>query len=277
MKVGLHLSMLCDTWLTDTSKYFEDLKSFGFDGVELSLFGSTPEKLRGTVQKARDCGLEVAFGTGIGCETDISSEDEAIRKAGVEYLKGCVAFAEECEIPFINGVLYAPWQAFSKSDKKQRWQRSADCLLEVASTIKTDLKLHLEVINRFESDFMNTLAEGTEFLQMCGSGKLKLLADTFHMNIEEDNITKAVEDNFSSLGCIHVCENHRGVPGTGHIPFEELIGALKKKDYQGFLIIESFVESGTEVGDALFIWQDKNLNALTEAGKGVKHLKKIIG
>ncbi len=275
MKVGVHLSMLCKTWQDDVSAQLEKLKEGGFDSVEISMYGIQRSQLGTVAKKAQNLGLDISLGTGITPDTDISSSDPAVQKAGIEYLKECCDFANDIGAKFINGVIYAPWQGFSKEPRIERYKRSAQCLQEISDSINSDLRLHCEVINRFETDFINTLEEGSEFLTIINRNNVKLLVDTFHMNIEEDSIVGAMNEYYNNIGCIHICENHRGVPGTGHIPFHDIISFLKKKEYNGYLIMESFVESGTEVGDGLFIWR-KSKDALEEALKGCAYIKEII-
>ena len=85
----------------------------------------------------------------------------------------------------------------------------------------------MEVINRFESDFMNTLEEGAAFLEKINHQNVKLLADTFHMNMEEDNMFASIKKYVSRIGCIHVWKNHRGVLPPD-IRLKQLIETLKR-------------------------------------------------
>ncbi len=278
MKVAVHMSMLCKTWVDDVSQYFPKLKKAGFDGVEISLYGAEKEQLKKVFAAAKNEGLEIICGTGIGPDTDISSPDEKVRQCGIDYLRSAVELASEAEAKCLNGVIYAPWQAFGAGQKRQdRWQRSAKCLQVVADDANAEnLTLNCEVLNRFESDFINTLDEGSAFLSMVDRKNVKLLADVFHMNIEENNIPKALIENINNVGCIHVCENHRGVPGTGQIDWDIIIATLKQVEYKGYLDMECFVETGTQVGDALFMWRNLGASPIEEAVKGVEFLKKMI-
>ena len=105
------------------------------------------------------------------------------------FCKNCIDIAAQGNACAINGVLYAPWQAFSDIPKEKRWENSAQVLREAAEYgAEKGIDLHVEVINRFESDFMNTLEEGAAFLEKVNHAHVKLLVDTFHMNIEEDNM-----------------------------------------------------------------------------------------
>ncbi len=271
--------MLCRTWTDDIGQYFEQLKEYGFEVLEISLYGNSLEKLQAIFDRANELGFDIVCGTGVSPDTDPSSSDESIREAAIQYLKTCIDTASAGHAKMINGVLASPWQAFSKEDLEIRWRNSAKTLQVVAAYAKEKgIQLNLEVINRFESDFMNTLAQGKQFLELVNCDNVKLLVDTFHMNIEESNMLDAIRENIEVIGCIHICENHRGVPGTGHIDFAGLVKLLKELNYQGNLDMETFVESGTEVGDALFIWRETRMEKtpIDEAIKGIKYMKKIM-
>ncbi len=278
MKIAVHMSMFCKTWQDDVSQFFPQLKQAGFDGVEISLFGAEESKLKQVFQSAQNEGLEIICGTGIGEQTDISSADENVRQKGIDYLKSAVDLACLAGAKNINGVLYAPWQAFAIGENRnERWQRSAKSLRIVAQYAKTaNISLNCEVLNRFESDFINTLDEGSSFLKLINETNVKLLADTFHMNIEENNIPSALEKNIANIGCIHVCENHRGVPGTGQINWVQIIEKLKQIGYKGYLDMECFVNAGTQVGNALFMWRNLAQSPLEEAVKGVNYLRNLL-
>lgn len=274
MKYAVHLSMFCNTWIDDISPYFTKLKEAGFDGVELSLYGSKEGDLRKMAKQLHDLDLEITCGCALLPETDISSLDQSVREKGIEFLKSKLEFVDDIGATCLNGGLYAPWGISSQNGKGDVWKRSADSINKIyASGIGT--RLNLEVLNRFETNCINTLDEGSIYLKLVESDHVKLLADTFHMNIEEDNISESVHRNVDNIGIFHVCENHRGVPGTGHVNFKEFFGTLNKNNYEGFLTIESFVKANSEVAAALFTWRDLATDALDEAIKGLNYLKTI--
>lgn len=277
MKIAVHLSMLCATWLDDVTPYFGRLAQNGFDGVELSLYGADPGRLQEITGKLRELGLALSFGAGLSPDTDISSSDPENRQNGIVYLNRCLEDAARFGAEHLSGVLYAPWFSFcSPREREARRERSAAVLRQIgARAASLGVAINLEVLNRFECDFMNTLAEGENFLNRLGCPSIRLLADTFHINIEENNIPEAVDQHYSSIGCLHVCENHRGVPGTGHIPWRQLLWVLHRRGYTGWLTMESFVQAGTEVGEALHIYRDSG-DPLERCIAGKNYLAAIL-
>lgn len=278
MKIGLHLSMLCKTWKDDVSPYLEVLKDTGFDGVEISLYGASQEALHKSYKKANALGLDIFCGSGVDEAHDPSSEHEEVRQQALVYLKQCIDATKQAQGKELHGVLYAPWQAFSTLNQKQRWDNSAQILCSAADYAKEHgIMLMIEVINRFESDFMNTLKQGSEFIHLVNHENVKLLVDTFHMNIEEDNIIDALTQYIDVIGSIHVCENHRGIPGSGHFHWKEFLHCLKTIGYNGYLIMETFSESGSEVAKGMSIYRDiTNQEPILDAMKGYQFLKACL-
>lgn len=279
MKLALHLSMLCETWKDDVSASLKQLKEAGFDGVEVSLFQAEKETLHKVFQVAQELGLAIICGTGVDNDHDPSSHEPEIQKNGIAYLKSCIDLAKEGNAQFINGVLYAPWQSFSQRDPKiERWKRSCDALRVVGEyALQKDMHMNVEVINRFESDFMNTLQEGSEFLSMLDHRAFSLLADCFHMNIEECNPFEALIKQQKSIGCIHICENHRGVPGSGQMDWKSFFETLHTMNYDGWLVMETFTQAHTEVARGMCIWRDLSEESpLQEAIKGCSYMKQFI-
>lgn len=278
MKVSVHMSMFCKTWIDDIAPYLKKVKDLGFDGTEISLFGNSEERINENLSFANELGLDIICGTGVTADTDPSSENKDVRKKALEYLNLCVDNVASVDGLALNGVLYAPWQDFSDVPKKTRWNNAAEVLKKVGSRAKEkNININIEVINRYETDFFNTIEEAVEFLKLVDMDNVKLLVDTFHMNIEEDDIYESLDKNISYVGCVHISENHRGVPGTGHIDWKKIVNILKKNNYEGHLDMETFVESGTEVGKALFIWDEKNRKPFEEAEKGLNYIHSILG
>jgi D-psicose/D-tagatose/L-ribulose 3-epimerase len=114
----------------------------------------------------------------------------------------------------------------------------------------------LEVLNRFEGYLLNTCAEAKAFVEEVDEPNVKIHLDTFHMNIEEDNMLDAIRLAGSRLGHFHVGENNRRVPGSGTLPWQEIGRALKDIGYAGHVVMEPFVLMGGGVGNDIKVWRD---------------------
>jgi len=142
----------------------------------------------------------------------------------------------ECPITIglIRGVLPLD-QALQEEARK----RALDGLAQFAAYAESlGLGLYLEPINRYETNFINSIAQGLEVLKEIGAKNILLLADTFHMNIEEVDMAEALRTAGDRLGYVHFADSNRHAPGSGHIDFEPILAALRKMGYKGFLTVE---------------------------------------
>lgn len=119
-----------------------------------------------------------------------------------------------------------------------------------------NVTLGMEVLNRFEGYMLNTCEEALRFVEEVGSDYVKVMLDTFHMNIEEDNIGAAIRLAGDKLGHLHLGEQNRKVPGQGSLPWNEIGLALRDIDYKGAAVMEPFVMQGGTIGSEIKVWRD---------------------
>jgi D-psicose/D-tagatose/L-ribulose 3-epimerase len=117
------------------------------------------------------------------------------------------------------------------------------------------VKIGVEPLNRFETDLVNTAEQALELVDRVGGDSVGVLLDTFHMNIDEKSLGDAVRLVGDRLVQVHTCENDRGTPGTGHLPWGDLFEALHDIDFQGPLVIESFTPGIAEIAKAVSLWR----------------------
>jgi D-psicose/D-tagatose/L-ribulose 3-epimerase len=148
-------------------------------------------------------------------------------------------------------------------------------IAEYASTQAPDLILGIEPVNRFESHFINIAADAVRFIEDVGQSNTKVHLDTFHMIREEDAIAAAVDATGSHLGYIHACENQRGIPGTGQIPWLEFFQALQRVGYDGCVTIESFDPNMERIAKLCSIWRELAESPEQLATEGLAYLKEV--
>jgi D-psicose/D-tagatose/L-ribulose 3-epimerase len=201
--------------------------------------------------------MKASCSTGLGPATDITHPDPQIREKGLEHLFACLEGAKELGSPILAGVTYAPWAVFPETDLDERRQQ---CILSLktaaARAEELGITICLEVLNRFEGYLINTVDQAASIIQAVGSPYLKIQLDTFHLNIEADNIGDSIRQAGQNLGHFHCVANNRKPPGEGHIPWNEVREALQDISYQGYLVAETFVNPAGEVGRGLFIWRN---------------------
>jgi D-psicose/D-tagatose/L-ribulose 3-epimerase len=182
----------------------------------------------------------------------------------------------------VSGIIYSSWPATmpeGETDKRPYLDRSIASMKEaIKAAEENDVIFNVEVVNRFEQYLLNTAEEAVEYVKRVGSPNVKILLDTFHMNIEEDTISKAIETAGGYLGHVHIGENNRKPPGYGHIPWEELASALKRINYQGAIVMEPFLIPGGQVGRDIKVWRDMSVGVDLdeEARKAVTFIRKKL-
>ena len=253
---GIHLSYWQEQWADDLLPLIGKAHQAGFDVAEFPLL--FPQTLDYPALKAELDRLEMhaSCGTGLSPETDITSPDPAVRKAGMAHLRACLEGAEKLGSPVLGGVNYAPWGYFPEDDWHTRREMCIRSLREAVKIAEDhNVTLCMEVVNRFEGYLINTVAQGRAIMDEVGSPHLKLHLDTFHLNIEADQISDEIIAAAGAVGHFHCVANNRKIPGQGHIVWEEVRQALNEIDYQGYLVAETFVNPVGEVGRGLNIWR----------------------
>ena len=175
-----------------------------------------------------------------------------------------LARLEKMDIHVIGGGIYSYWPVdYSKPiDKPGDWARSVAGVAEMAQVSDTcGVDYCLEVLNRFEGYLLNTAEEAVQFVQEVNHPRVKIMLDTFHMNIEEDSIGGAIRKAAQHLGHFHTGECNRRVPGRGRTPWREIGEALRDIHYQGAIVMEPFVRMGGQVGSDIKIWREMNPGA----------------
>jgi len=264
-KVGIHYCYWSRSWNTDFFESIRHAASVGFDEIDLNSkdIMSMPlikqEELR---RVAEDLGIMLVFSPDASPYYDLASPDKTIRERGIEHYKRNIVFASSMGSEILGGVIYSQWRpdinAEIAKNKADYLERSAESLQKVLPTAENyGIKYCIEAVNRFEQYMINSAAEAVAFVDMLGSPAAKILLDTFHMNIEEDNIADAIHLAGNRLAHFHVGEGNRRVPKKdSRMPWKEIFNALKDIHYQGAIVMEPFVKMGGDVGFAVGVWRD---------------------
>ena len=274
MKFGVHAGLWMEQWTDPLEPILDIVADLGFDGVEVSLLGMDMDRAKGLGAAVKARGLEVTCSDGLPMAADVSSADPDIRAAGLDHLRRSVRFADAIGARGLAGVVFAPWGAFDIADKQGRTERSADTLSMLAPDLdEFGIDLGIEALNRFETDLVNTAAEGVALAEATGSDRIGVLLDTFHLNMEEKDIRGAIANSAGKLVHFHVSDNDRGVPGSGHVPWAEAREGLRDAGYDRWIVAEMFIKTGTPAGGDLYIWRDIEPDATEAARQALAFLK----
>lgn len=275
-KLGIHVSLFTKNWSEDYIQFFPKAAGLGFKAVEIPLLDPDSTDTSRIKNELKANGLSVFCGTGLAPETDIASRDLAKRKKGEEHLKKCVDIAAEIGSPTLEGVLYASWGK-SGVVSESEYAFSAEVLNRVALYAgRSNIRLCLECLNRYESSFLNTAAQARKFIDRIDAENVGVHLDTYHMNIEEATISEGIRAAGEKLFFLHLSENTRGYPGSGSIDWKKLFKTLKDLKYTGPLALESYVLNGSETGDATYIWRPIEKDTDSSLKRSVDYLHPLI-
>ncbi len=280
MRLGINTFLFTSPFTTESVKHFPTFKKWGFATVEIPIEDPShidPAKVRAAADKA---GL--AIGSVCACMgpgRDFRGTP-AEQKTGVDYVKAIIDQAVVLGCPSIIGPLYSVVGrigAHTEAEKKQHFLDVVKNLKVLAAYAqKRGVTLCVEPLNRFETDFLNTVEQGLKLLKAVHSPAVKLHLDTFHMNIEQKNQAAAIKKAGKLLAHFHACGCDRGTPGNDHIDWPGIAKALKSIGYKGDVVIESFTTDVKVIARAAAIWRRMEPTRNEIATKGAKFLKKTL-
>ena len=231
----------------------------GYRTIEFAYLRPELFDLDRLARKAQALDVEIGVTMGLPRDKDVSSTDADTVKAGKQLLADAVRAVRDIGGNKLGGILYSAHTKYDRQPTPDGWKNSVEAIAETAE-IASDagVDIVLEVVNRFESNLLNTTAQGLKFLEDTGRDDVRLHLDTFHMNIEEANPAAAIRLAGDKLGYFHIGESNRGYLGDGVIDFDRIFDALLEIDYQRDIVFESF--SAAVVDESLTlacaIWRD---------------------
>jgi D-psicose/D-tagatose/L-ribulose 3-epimerase len=252
----------------------------GFDIVEIPIEAETDVDYAKAAEAYRKTGLKCVVCAVMGASRDPSHEEEALQRGGVAYLKHLIDAVSTMGGTLVAGPIYSAvgrqWQA-TPEQRKRDLERCTKNLKVVARHAQDKgVTLAIEPLNRFETSFINLTEQAVELMRMVDSPNVKLMIDTFHGNIEEKSLGKAIETAGKDLVHLHANENDRGTPGSGHVAWAEIAAALKKVKFSGTLSIESFTTEVKEIARAAAVWRPLAPTMDGLAMDGLAFLKKLM-
>lgn len=222
-------------------RLFAFAKNLGFDGVEIHLRSAKDIDPMELLCHAQTTGMDIAaIATGLAKRIDgltLIAPSHTERNAAIKRLKDMIDLASLFGSHVIIGSLRG--NIPTNEQKSVIEKRLLEAMLEVAAYIENkNCDIVFEAINRYENNYLNTAEETLEFISRINSTKVKLLLDTFHMNIEEQDICQAIKKSGNLLGHVHLADNTRHYPGHGMIDFKSILKTLAEINYDGWLGFE---------------------------------------
>ncbi|MFQ6067466.1 MAG: 5-keto-L-gluconate epimerase [bacterium] len=213
----------------------------GFDGVELAIRDPRKVGVDKIKELVRQYNLDVpAIGTGQAWgEERLSFSDprSKVRKKAIARIKDHIDFAARFSAQVIIGLIRGRIEDHVSREDAEKW--TLDCVRECAGVAQgLKVGLTLEPLNRYETNFINTVAEGIEFIKKVDLPNIGMLIDTFHMNIEEVSLHESIVKAKDYINHVHLADSNRWAPGSGHLNFAQIIKTLEEINYKGYLSAE---------------------------------------
>jgi len=256
------------------------VKNMGFDILELACEKPELIDVNAVKQELTEVGLDAIVCGAWGPDRNISSSDSGVAAASKTYTRWLVDTAAVLESPTVCGPMYSGVGKAHLDDEAAReaeWDRAVAGVRGMAAyAAGRGVRLALEPLNRFETDMINVVSQGMDFIDQVGMPNVGLHLDTFHMHLEEKNSADAIRRAADKIFHFHACENDRGVPGSGQVHWSDIAAALKEAGYAGPVVIESFSSEVKEIAKAVCIWREIAPSQDAIASEGLKFLKSMV-
>ncbi|SDR35034.1 D-tagatose 3-epimerase [Rhizobiales bacterium GAS113] len=261
------------------------MKAAGADAIELLV----PEQDELDLKEARaaiaDAGLSVVLAARVNPTRDLASSSAEAHRAGIAYLESCVRSAEALGAGIVGGPLYGAPMVFAgraptPCDAGERRRRIdavvAGLVAAGRSAAQAGVRFAIEPLNRFETDIANTARHACQIATAVGSPAVGVMLDTFHMNMEESDLPRAIRDTGDRLFHFQANENHRGFLGSGHIDWPPIARALADIGYGGPIVLEPFRRDDEDAGVTLAQWRAPGRDEDKELAASIAYLKTAL-
>lgn len=290
MKYGIYFAYWEKEWSADYKKYIDKIAELGFDILEISCGAfreryTTDAQLYELRDYAKEKNVILTAGYGPQAAENLGSEDPAVQENAIRFFTDTLQKLQKMDIHLLGGGLYSYWPVdYTKPvDKERDLERSIANMKKVAKVAEDcGVVMGMEILNRFEGYLLNTCDEGIQYVDAVGSRNVRIMLDTFHMSIEEDNIAAAIRKAGDKLCHLHLGERNRQVPGKGTMPWDEIGQALRDINYQHAAVMEPFVMPGGVIGSEVKVWrnlvEDTSEEALDKDAKNaLQFVKHVFG
>ena len=280
MRFGINTFLFASPFTNRSVSLFPKFKEWGFASVEIAI--EDPSHIDPVLVKREldrhglGCGSVAAC---FGPDRDLRGGPKQ-REAAMTYVRRLMDQMAILDCRTMIGPIYSAVgraAAVPRAEYARQWRQVVKSLQMLGAQAENlGQQICLEPLNRYETDFINTCGQALKIVDDVGSPALKILLDTFHMNIEEKSSADAIRQAGRHLGHFHACGCDRGAPGRDHIDWKSIAQALKDIRYGGDVVIESFTPDVKVIARAAAIWRQIEPTRDEIAVEGLKFLRKIL-
>ena len=257
-KLGFNLLVWSAAISDDVFPIVDRLKAIGYDGIEICNAQLDPAPYKRLNSHLRTVGMEVTCVTVLGPEANPVSADAAIRAKAIDALKWNIDRTADVGSKLLCGPFHSAFATFSRAEPNEsEYKRSAEVLQAAGEYAKqAGIVLALEALNRFECYLCNTMEQLRMLVELAAHPNVRAMFDTHHGNIEEKSQVAAIRHIAPHLAHVHLSENDRGTPGSGHVNFAEALSTLATIGYGNWMTIEAFSRADPGFANAINVWRE---------------------
>jgi D-psicose/D-tagatose/L-ribulose 3-epimerase len=258
--VGVHALVWVGGWSEPEARTaIAATRRAGYDLIEIPLLDPWAVDVKMTRRLLEEHQLGMAASLGLSPATDVSSEDPAVVAAGERLLRQAADVVRDLGGSWLCGVLYCNLGKYAGPATERGRASSIAAIQRLADhTAASGINLGIEVVNRYESNLVNTARQALGFVAEVDRPNVYVHLDTYHMNIEEPDMAAPVLACGDRLGYVHVGESHRGYLGSGTVDHGSFFRALGRIGYTGPITFESFSSAvvSPALSNTLAIWRN---------------------
>jgi D-psicose/D-tagatose/L-ribulose 3-epimerase len=257
MRYGLNLLLWTDRMHDGMVPVVERIKSLGYDGIEMPVFELNEPLYADWGRRLDALGLERTAVTVRGAGDNPISPSATVRAAAVDAMRRTLDCCHAAGVKVLCGPTHSAIGEFTgrgPTDDEFRWgvetmQRIAEHAAAAGVTIA------VEYLNRFENYFLTCVEQTVRFVAGVNHPQVRMMYDTFHANIEEKDLSAAIATAVPHTVLVHISENDRSIPGTGHVHWDVTFDALAAAGYDGWMVVEAFGLALPNIVAATKIWR----------------------
>ena len=259
-KIGIHSLVWAGGWSEKQARFaIEQTKEAGYDLIEILMMDPHSIDVPMTRRLLDEYGIEASASLGLSPATDVSSEDPDAVAAGNRMLADAVSIGNDLGLIYLGGVVFGALTKYSAPVSQLGRRNSVEAVRAMCDAAAAHgIPIGLELVNRYESNLLNTAKQAMTYIDEVGSDNLYVHLDTYHMNIEEPGMFEPVLTCGDRLGYVHIGEGHRGYLGGGNVDFGGLFRGLEHIGYTGPITFESFSSAVVDpaLSYTLAIWRN---------------------
>lgn len=276
-KYGAHQFLWIEHWADNCLPILDEARALGLDCFEISLGDDVSFKPIPVRKRAEELGLELSIGPGNlwPMECDISSESMVEQNLGMEWHRQIIIRAADLGAVAYNGATYGhPGHILRQPRQTTELERIAENLYQLTAFAQSlNVKLVIEPMSRFRTHLVHSAKEAVDLVTMAGHPNLYINLDTYHMVTEERDYAKAIKTCGTTLWGIHACENDRGVPGGGLVPWNDVFKSLAEICPNARILMETYNTGETGFGYKRGIFKNVCPDAQQFVKNGLTFLK----